>query len=90
MEMVVRMDGMVAQVLERLVERGYYKTKAEALRAGVLELGREYRMFDAEEEARLVIKKIQQLEQQEKEGKIKFFPLDDIIKEAGLTRKDLE
>ncbi len=91
MEMVVRMSGAVEIVLEKLVERGYFKTKSEALRAGVLELGREYHLFDDKEvEDALAIRKIQQMEKLEKEGKVKFTPLDEVIKQAGLTGKDLE
>ncbi|MBI2444823.1 hypothetical protein HYV43_00350 [Candidatus Micrarchaeota archaeon] len=91
MELVVRMSGAVEIVLEKLVERGYFKTKSEALRAGVLELGREYHLFeDPEVEKALVVKKIRQLEQQEKEGNAKFTKLDDVIKEAGLRRNDFE
>ena len=33
----VALDGMVEKIVETLLERGYYKTKAEAIRAGILE-----------------------------------------------------
>ncbi len=46
METVVRFEGMVEQILNELVESGYFKTKTEALRAGVLELGKEYHIID--------------------------------------------
>ena len=45
-EMVVRLDGIVEEILNELVEAGYFKTKAEALRAGMLGLGKEYRIIE--------------------------------------------
>lgn len=38
----MRFGGAVEQVLDRLVKDGYFATKSEAVRAGVLELGKEY------------------------------------------------
>lgn len=45
-EMVVRLDGVVEEILNALVEAGYFKTKAEAVRAGMLGLGKEYHILD--------------------------------------------
>lgn len=91
MEMVVRMSGAVEVVLEKLVEKGYFKTKSEALRAGILGLGREYRLFeDKDVEAELVVRKIKQVEREITDGKRKLVPLDEVIKQAGFSRKDLE
>lgn len=91
METVVRLDGAVGRTLERLIEMGYYKTKSEAIRAGILELEREYQVLQTpqELEAELVIKKIQSLEEQDRKGKIKWHTLDDVLKEAGIKRSDL-
>ena len=85
MELVVRMSGAVEIVLEKLVQRGYYKTKSEALRAGVLKLGGEYHLFeDQEVEDALVVRKIQQMEKEVQEGKRKLIPARDVFKNAGL------
>ena len=46
MEMVVRLEGVVENVVERLLAQGYYKTKAEVIRAGILELGKEYQVMN--------------------------------------------
>jgi Arc/MetJ-type ribon-helix-helix transcriptional regulator len=40
----VRVRGATARMLEELVRKGYYSTKAEALRAGILHLAEEYGM----------------------------------------------
>ena len=41
----VKVRGATAKILEELVEKGYYSTKAEALRAGILHLAEEYGMI---------------------------------------------
>ena len=41
----VRVRGATAKILEELVEKGYYSTKTEALRAGILHLAEEYGMI---------------------------------------------
>jgi Arc/MetJ-type ribon-helix-helix transcriptional regulator len=41
----VRVRWATARMLEELVEKGYYSTKAEALRAGILHLAEEYGMI---------------------------------------------
>jgi len=41
----VRVRGATARMLEELVIKGYYTTKAEALRAGILHLAEEYGMI---------------------------------------------
>ncbi|MFH0818150.1 MAG: hypothetical protein V1909_05985 [Candidatus Micrarchaeota archaeon] len=83
METVVRIEGAVELVLERLLNEGYYKTKAEAIRAGILELGREYSLV-GDEEAYLVSKKIRQMRAQVKSGKKKMYSIEEIAKEAGV------
>ncbi len=42
MDTVVRLDGAVEQALENLLEAGYFKTRAEAIRAGILSVAKEY------------------------------------------------
>ena len=39
---MVRLRGTSADILKELVERGYFNTKSEALRAGILKLGEAY------------------------------------------------
>jgi len=47
MAITVRVRGATAKMLEELVEKGYYSTKDEALRAGILHLAEEYGMIGA-------------------------------------------
>jgi len=43
---IVKLKGMAADVLKRLIETGFYTNKSEALRAGVIRLGQEYGLVD--------------------------------------------
>ena len=86
METLVRLDGAVEVTLEKLVELGYFKTRSEAIRAGILELGKEYSLFkEAKElEAELVIRKVERISKEIDEGKRKVYPLDEVLKEAKI------
>ena len=46
MAFVARFDGMVDDILNLAVKAGYFKTKAEVLRAGVLWVGKEYHLIE--------------------------------------------
>lgn len=50
-KVLVKLKGVPASVLSKLVERGYYSTKSEALRAGVVRLGQEFGLVNPTEEA---------------------------------------
>jgi len=82
-ETVVRLEGAVENVLERLIEEGYYKTKAEAIRAGILELGREYAIIGGRE-AHLVSRKIEEMEEDVKAGRKKLISIGEVAKKAGV------
>ncbi|MEW6328747.1 MAG: hypothetical protein AB1468_01385 [Candidatus Micrarchaeota archaeon] len=71
METIVRLDGIVEDVLNELVQTGYFKTKTEALRAGILELGKEYHIID---DLREDLKRAEEIDQGIKSGKIKLAP----------------
>lgn len=43
--MLVRLSGTAAEVLNELVRRGYFATKSEAIRAGILRLGESFGLF---------------------------------------------
>ncbi len=84
MEALVRFDGAVAVALEKLVDLGYYRTKSEAIRAGILELAKEYRLVSYQDiEADLVIRKVQKLNKEATEGKIKMHSLEEVLKESN-------
>jgi Arc/MetJ-type ribon-helix-helix transcriptional regulator len=41
-KLLVRLSGVVAEMLNELVRRGYFSTKSEAIRAGILRLAEAY------------------------------------------------
>lgn len=42
MDLLVKLNGVPEQVLLELVEKGYFKTKTEAIRHSIVLLGRQY------------------------------------------------
>ena len=82
---LVRMEGTQQLILEKLVKRGYFKTKSEAIRAGVLELGKEYGILKnaREIEDELVVRKMMKISQEIREGKRKTFTLEQVKKKYG-------
>ena len=44
-DIFVRLRGVPEDILDTLINQGYYKTKSEAIRAGILELGKEYALL---------------------------------------------
>lgn len=45
MQTLVKLEGVPKELLEVLVKRGYFKTRTEAIRAGILSLGKEYSLI---------------------------------------------
>jgi len=81
LETLVRMNGVPEDILELLISQGYYKTKTEAFRAGILKLGEEYNLLKSLKELELELvalkikeqslknkKKVSEKEVQEKYG----------------------
>ena len=44
-KLLVRLSGATADVLNELVKRGYFATKSEAMRVGILRLGENFGLF---------------------------------------------
>ena len=86
METVVKMDGIPELVLDRLVALGYFRTKTEAIRAGVVGLGREYGLLATPQaiEDELVVRKMKRIDEEITAGKRKLIPLEDVLKENGM------
>jgi len=87
-ETVVRFTGAPEIVLEKLVALGYYQTKTEALRAGVMHLGKEFNVSTGakEIEDELAIRKMQKVSAEIESGKRKLVPLDAVLEKYGTRR----
>lgn len=72
-ETLVRFEGAQEVILERLTDAGVFKTRSEAIRAGILELGKEYQVFEGikDIEDELVARKMQKISKEVKQGKRK-------------------
>jgi len=75
MNVTMRFDGYVERIIDEAVKRGVVKTKAEALRLGVLQLNEKYHLVsqnlsEDEEDLNLAIK----IDERIKAGKEKVYP----------------
>ena len=82
---LINLQGPQELILEKALELGLYKTKAEAVRGAINELGREYKIFkDAQAlEDELVIRKMLQEEKETKTGKRKIISEEEVKKKYG-------
>jgi len=46
---IVKLRGVAADILRKLIEMGFYVNKSEAIRAGVIRLGQEYGLVNLTE-----------------------------------------
>ena len=83
MQTIVRLEGMVEKMLEKLVEEKYYSNKSEAIRAGILELAHRWDI-SLENESELVVNRVMKMEAEIKSGKKKIVPFEQVAKEAGV------
>jgi len=85
MNLTVKFDGHVSDVIDRLVEKGVVSTKTEALRLGVLRLEKEY-LREEELERRFdekMAKELNKLDKRIKKGEVKFFTQEEFYKRMG-------
>jgi Arc/MetJ-type ribon-helix-helix transcriptional regulator len=87
MDTLVNINGIPETVLNLLMERGYFKTKAEVIRAGILELGNKYGMdlkTPEDLEMMLVALRIKKEENKIKRKGKKIQTLEQVKKKYGL------
>lgn len=84
-ETLVRFQGAQEVILDKLTELGIYKTRSEAIRAGILELGKEFKVFkNAQElEDELVARKMLKIDNEIKQGKRKIISEKEVAKKYG-------
>ena len=85
METLVKMDGIPEDVLNVLISKGYFKTKTEAFRAGILRLGSEYRILKSPEalELNLAALRISEQEAEMKAKGKKYLSEKEVKKKYG-------
>ncbi len=84
-ETLVRFEGAQEIILDKLVETGIFKTKSEVIRAGILELGKDYGVFKnvKEIEDQLALRKMKKISEEIKKGKRKVLTEKQIKKKYG-------
>ena len=84
-ETTVRMEGAQEVIIDRLTKSGFYKTRSEVMRAGVLELAAKHKIFrNAQEiEDELASRKMDRLWEEHKLGKRKAYTLEQVKKKYG-------
>ncbi|MFH1246939.1 MAG: hypothetical protein V1644_01030 [Candidatus Micrarchaeota archaeon] len=83
MDTVVRLEGAVESIVQKLLAEGYYKTKAEIIRAGILELGREYRLIGFSSD-QFAVRKMARIDAEIEAGNRKLKPLGEVMKKYGV------
>ena len=73
MHATIKFTGALEQILSGAVERGFAKTKTEALRMAVLELNNKYGLLEQAKLDELAVKKMQRIDKEIAEGKRKVF-----------------
>ncbi len=81
-EALVRFEGAQELIIEKLTKLGIFKTRSEVIRAGILELGKEYNIFNCAKdiEDELAVRKMKQISEEAKTGKRKVFSEEQIKK----------
>ena len=84
-ETLVRFEGAQELIMDKLVEAGIYKTRSEAIRAGIIELGKEYEVFKSIQdlEDALAVRKMKKIDEEIKQGKRKVFSEKEVKKKYG-------
>ncbi len=80
-EVLVKLRGAPEVVLNRLVKEGYFGSKSDAIRMGIVLLGKELGVLNEEE---LVSKKVAKLEKKRKAGKLKTISWEKVKEIEGL------
>ncbi|MFH1588273.1 MAG: hypothetical protein ABIA76_02980 [Candidatus Diapherotrites archaeon] len=84
-ETLVRFDGVQELIIDKLTGLGIYKTKSEVIRAGILELGKEYNVLKSTDamEKELVALKLVKEEKEMKEKGLKYLSEKEVKKKYG-------
>ena len=80
-EVLVKLKGAPEIVLNRMIREGYFGSKSDAIRMGIVLLGKELGLLSEEE---LVSRKVASLEKRRKAGKLKTVSWEKVKKDEGL------
>lgn len=86
-EFMVRLKGKQAKYLSDFVEQGYYTTKSEVVRAGILELAHKHKVEEEKLEMELLGKAIERDMEEIKQGKSKLYSEKEFQKKFSYLKK---
>ena len=78
MYMNVNLGAPYERIIKKVIERGYAGNQTEVIRQALLDLERKME----EEEAKLVYKILEDEDKKIKEGKMKVYPMEEVLKEC--------
>jgi len=78
MNISMHFDGFIEQIIEKMLEKGIAKTKAEALRLGLLELNDKYSLVGIDPELKEDLIEINRIEKDIKTGKEKVYSVKNV------------
>lgn len=84
-ETLVRLGPAQELVVEKLTNKGLFKTKSEVIRSGILELGKEFNIFKnfQQFEDELAFRKAKQVSDELDSGKRKLLTEEQVKKKYG-------
>ncbi|MBI5554209.1 MAG: hypothetical protein HY917_05740 [Candidatus Diapherotrites archaeon] len=79
---LVRLEGAQDIIVEKLTKTGLFKNKSEIIRAGILELGKNHKVFKSfkELEDELAFRKAKKIVDEVNAGKRKVFSKEEVYK----------
>lgn len=86
MNITINVEGYVSAIIDALVEKGIVKTKAEALRLGLLTLNDKYHLLDEE---RVMYEVAKEISKRVKSGESKLISEKELLKKFPYL-KDVE
>jgi len=81
-ETLVRLEGAQELIVEKMTKTGMYKNKSEVIRAGILELGKQHKIYKnfKELEDELAFRKAKQIADEIDSGKRKVWTEEEVKK----------
>jgi Arc/MetJ-type ribon-helix-helix transcriptional regulator len=92
MNMNVRLEGMSKNILDKLIELGYFKSKNDAIRVGLVELAIKYNVMPTKEEIEDYYYSIKAKEIVDKidSDEMKTYNTEEMIKRHPNLKKELK
>ncbi len=92
---LVNLEKKQETIVKNLIQEGYYKTKSEVVRAGILELGKQYHIVGVQDDMVIkqivdpqIVAKLRKISDEIKQGKRKTHDWEEVKKKYGWKDED--